>query len=73
MIGDLLKFILLSLVLVVEMFWKSCVLIVDNVLVMISEVLVGLFLGVVLGGLFVIGLVVLLMVWVLVRLMLVFS
>ena len=72
-IGDLPKFILPTPALVAETLWKSRALIADNALVTISEVLVGLFLGAVLGGLSAIGLTASPMARALVRPMLVFS
>lgn len=72
-IGDLPKFILPGPGLVVETLWKSRVTIFDNALITLSEVLIGLFLGAVLGGLSAIGLAASPVARALVRPMLVFS
>ena len=72
-VGDLPKFILPGPGLVAETLWKSRVLIAENALVTLSEVLVGLVLGAILGGLSAIGLAASSMARVLVRPMLVFS
>lgn len=72
-IGDLPKFILPSPGLVAETLWKSRALIAENALVTLSEVLVGLVLGAILGGLSAIGLAASPMARALVRPMLVFS
>ena len=72
-VGDLPKFILPGPGLVAETLWKSRVLIAENALVTLSEVLVGLVLGVILGALSAIGLAASSMARVLVRPMLVFS
>ncbi len=72
-VGDLPKFILPGPGLVAETLWKSRVLIAENALVTLSEVLVGLVLGAILGGLSAIGLAASSMARVLVRSMLVFS
>ena len=70
---DLPKFILPSPGLVAETLWKSRALIAENALVTLSEVLVGLVLGAILGGLSAIGLAASPMARALVRPMLVFS
>ena len=72
-VGDLPKFILPGPGLVAETLWKSRVLIAENALVTLSEVLVGLVLGAILGALSAIGLAASSMARVLVRPMLVFS
>lgn len=72
-VGDLPKFILPGPGLVAETLWKSRVLIAENALVTLSEVLVGLVLGAILGGLSAIGLAASSMARVLARPMLVFS
>ena len=72
-VGDLPKFILPGPGLVAETLWKSRVLIAENALVTLSEVLVGLVLGAILGGLSAIGLAASSMARFLVRPMLVFS
>lgn len=72
-LGDLPKFILPGPGLVAETLWKSRVLIAENALVTLSEVLLGLFLGAILGGLSAIGLAASPMARALVRPMLVFS
>lgn len=72
-IGDLPKFILPGPGLVAETLWKSRVTIAENALVTLTEVLVGLGLGAVLGGLSAIGLAASPVARALVRPMLVFS
>lgn len=72
-LGDLPKFILPSPGLVAETLWKSRALIAENALVTLSEVLVGLVLGAILGGLSAIGLAASPIARALVRPMLVFS
>lgn len=72
-IGDLPKFILPGPGLVAETLWKSRAVISENALVTLSEVLLGLFLGAILGGLSAIGLAASPMARALVRPMLVFS
>ncbi|MDC0738436.1 ABC transporter permease [Cognatishimia sp. SS12] len=72
-LGDLPKFILPGPGLVAETLWKSRVTLFENALVTMAEVLVGLFLGAVLGGLSAIGLAASPMARALVRPMLVFS
>ncbi|GAA6210016.1 ABC transporter permease [Cognatishimia sp. WU-CL00825] len=71
--GDLPKFILPGPALVAETLWKSRLLIAENAIVTISEVLLGLCLGAVLGGLSAIGLAASPIARALVRPMLVFS
>ena len=72
-LGDLPKFILPSPGLVAETLWKSRAVIAENAVVTLSEVLVGLVLGAILGGLSAIGLAASPMARALVRPMLVFS
>jgi putative hydroxymethylpyrimidine transport system permease protein len=71
--GDLPKFILPGPMLVAETLWKSRVIIAENALVTLAEVMVGLVLGAVLGGLSAIGLAASPIARALVRPMLVFS
>lgn len=56
MLADLPRFILPAPLLVAETLWKSRVLILENAWITLIEVLVGLFLGAILGGLSAIGL-----------------
>ncbi|MGH1466999.1 MAG: ABC transporter permease [Cognatishimia sp.] len=72
-LGDLPRFILPGPGLVAETLWKSRLLIAENALVTISEVLLGLMLGAILGGLSAIGLAASPVARALVRPMLVFS
>ncbi|WP_370228482.1 ABC transporter permease [Cognatishimia sp.] len=72
-LGDLPKFILPSPGLVAETLWNSRAVISENAVVTLSEVLVGLVLGAILGGLSAIGLAASPMARALVRPMLVFS
>ncbi|MGR3838252.1 MAG: ABC transporter permease [Cognatishimia sp.] len=72
-LGDLPKFILPGPGLVAETLWKSRETITENAIVTLSEVLVGLVLGAILGGLSAIGLAASPMARALVRPMLVFS
>ena len=72
-LGDLPKFILPSPALVAETLWKSRALIAENAMVTLGEILLGLVLGAILGGISAIGLAASPIARALVRPMLVFS